>query len=215
MNKKTLIILVALALLSFGGSFLASLFLGGGGQKTTPEDAADRDAPKNVLANLGGGSPDALRPNELQLENLIKEFRQKRSEQDALARRLDKREQRLQMAEEQLRKQAQELEDLRIRLVAPLTGLREAQAKLERTRVLIRREEQANLKKNAQTISAMSGEATAKMFARMIESGQAEDVARTLRYMSARAAGKVLAAMPDKAQAAGLVDLMKRIREED
>lgn len=214
MNLKKILVLAALAAVSFGGSMVASMLWG---PKPKVEVVADANTPAaqpaaTITAGLVGGE-GKLTPKETQLDELIREVRQKLVEVRQHEQSLEEREGRLELAQETLRKQAKDMENLRMSLLAPLQGLKEEQASLEKARLRITLEEKANLKKAASIYEKMDPSAGSKILAGMCQS-QLDDAVKILHYMSERSAAKMMAEFPDKSVAAKVTERLKQIRDE-
>jgi len=216
MSKTKIIFIAVLTALCFGASFSISLLLRAPGQSAVdhkgPQDSTEAEDQKDEKA-LAAAAISALGPKEKVVEELTRELRQKIEEYRHKLAQFEKREKRLALATENLKKQASELDNLRIQLVAPLTRLKEAQAKLAQSRVMIKKEEEANLKKMAEIYAKMDAGEASKILVNIYDSGQESDAAIILHFMSQRSAAKLLAAISDKSLAARLCDRMKRIRE--
>ena len=215
MKPKNLIILVALAGVSFAASFFVSKSM------TPPAEPPAAEAPPdpevlNELDLTGPFPEQAVSPSyqvkERELMQLIKEVRLK---QQALSEReedLDDRQKRLELAEELLEDQATELEALRVQLVTPLTRLRETIAELENSRVQIEQEESSNLKKLAATYDKMEPRSGADILLGMCRNNQEADAVKILYFMGERQVAALLAAMPED-MAGILVTKLKTVRQ--
>lgn len=216
-GKKKLIVLAALVVVSCASSFLVSRWMGGTVQPPS-QDVSERGASSSrqeaFLTGLATAGAEKTESKHQQLDELVKELRLKIAELRQKEEKLRQREKWVQIAEDQLEKQANELESLRIQLVVPLTRLKEAQAKLQRSRIVIKKIEVANLRNNASILDGMDPAEGSKILEGMCTNKQMEDAVRILRYMSKKKAAKLLAEMSDKALAAGLFERMKRLQEE-
>jgi flagellar motility protein MotE (MotC chaperone) len=215
--KKVAIVLVLLGLVSFGASFGVSALLKpshqqAGGPSTQPAERARADLA--VASLLGGGGSESVRLKESQLDELAKQIGQKMADLSRREARLDEREKRLAMAEDVLRKEAQDLDNYRVQLVAPLTRVKEAQAELEKLQLKIAAEQKVNLKKTAAIYEKMESAAAANILKTMSDNRQEDDAVKILHFMSERSAAKVLGELTDKALAARLTEKLKRISEE-
>ncbi|MHC4294586.1 MAG: MotE family protein [Planctomycetota bacterium] len=210
LTKKRLFILIGLTLVFFVVSFAATFFLGG----STPAEA-QAQAPQVTEPTINiAVTPEAMKPREKELEELIKEVRHKIAVCRQRERELDEREKRIEMALGELRKQAEHLEDLRIKLINPLANLKGAQEDLKRTRIQIMTQELANLRTVVAAIEKMEVSAAAEMLTEMCDNRQQADAVKILYLMSDRKAGKILAEIPDRGLSASLVEKMKRVEQE-
>jgi len=214
---KYLIILGVLAVVSFGVSLGVSLLVG---DRKPPagKSASPANPPSRSEALLAGLSNDAPARKTLlkqqQLEELIKDLQARMTEYERKELKQAEREKRIALAEETLQRRAKELEKLRMELVGPLTRLRDAVAELERSRVLIAKQEKVALQTIASKYERMDPEKGSGILATMCASNQIDDVVKILYYMSERVSAKFLAEMSDQAMAARLTAMMKTIQEQ-
>ena len=205
-GKKLLVVIGVLTVVSFAGSFFLTQWLGG-----SPEPPPGKEAPPPQ-----GAAPvtiQPLTPKAKQLVELIREVREKLEEIRRRSRELDVREKRLRIAEGMLKKDADDLEDLRIQLTAPLNNLKDAKDELDRTRVQIATGEVTKLKRVAKIFEKMPGEEGGKKIVAMCTNRQLDDAAKILNYMSDKGVAKIMAEIPDD-KAVPLVQALKQIREE-
>jgi flagellar motility protein MotE (MotC chaperone) len=216
-GKMRLLMIAGMGLLSFAGFFALSVLT----QPTevTPEQLKTKQGQavqgmQRALASAAIGKLETLSPKERVLDQLIKEMRTEITAYEQRKRELTLLEKRTQLAQEALRRQVQELENLRIEVASALTPLKEERAKLQRERIRIHREEAANLKRVALVYEKMIPQAAAATIERMMTNQQERDAVRILHYMQERSAAKVLGEITDPAVSARLSEMMKRIREE-
>jgi len=217
-GKKRWIVLLGLAAAGFGVSFALSVFLVGSGETPTsqnasltgglvPPDAAGAKASTPVgLA--------AISPKAGELAGLIKEVRHKIAACQDKERKLQEQEKRIRLAQEMLDTQAEELEKLRMELVAPLARLKEIQDQIRQSRLSVSKRELVNLKRIAAIYDKKDSVAAAETMTAMCANGQEADAVKILFFMTERTAGKVLAEMSDRKLVAQLYDKMKRIEQE-
>jgi flagellar motility protein MotE (MotC chaperone) len=212
-KKLAIIVMAALGVVSFVVSFLLSGWLGDSPQSAQAgtEDAAAQQQELD-LPELAAAAPAP--PQVKELDELIREMRLRMAEYSKKDKQLQQREKRLQLAQELLKKQATELESLRMELSTPLTRLKEAQAELQQSRVSIAKQEEANLKKTAAIYEKMDPASGSEYLTEMCANKQEQDVVKILYLMSERSAAKVLAEMTDTSLAARLTEMMKRIQQE-
>lgn len=217
-GKKLILVLVVLG----GGVFAASFGLSQYLKAPTPATAEAGPTPPGAAA--GAPSTDApavpseaeqgFRIEEKHLYDLVKEVRQKVADCQKREQELAEEEKRLQMSRGLLAKEAQDLETLRLQLTASVTRLKEAQAKSDKSRILIEREEAVNLKRVAAMYDKMDSAAGGRILEGMCTNQQEADAVKILRYMSERSAAKVLAEITDKGVAGRLTEQLKRTREQ-
>ncbi len=214
-GKLKIIIMVALAGVSFAASFFINkLTTGGdGAPQASPDETREAKglrAPSDMSVPSGVSWP-TVQMKEREFDRLVKELRLKIDAVSAREDEIEKRQQRLKLAEKMLQKQAEELENLRVRLVAPLTNLREQRAKLLNTRVTIKKQEQDELKHTARIYESMEPTKGGAIFTSMCKNDQEDDVVKILYFMSERTAAKMLAAITDTDLAAKLCEKLKRV----
>ena len=206
-GSKLLMIIGILCVVSFLATFMLTLWTA---EAPLPQEGETAGAAVE-LARI-----EALTPRQSMLEDLIRDVRAK---SEMLARRerlVNEQEERLKIAHQQLVADADRLKALHAELLAPLANLKEALAALERSRILIAREETANLKKNAKICGKMPNNGGSAVMIAMCKEDRFEDAAKLLYYMPDRNAQEVLAqiAAEDAALACKLLERMKTIREE-
>jgi flagellar motility protein MotE (MotC chaperone) len=216
MSKKKLIILVGLIVVSFGVSFaLTSMLSKPPPQSASADEASKGPALKGVLpGGIQIAAVEQMRPKEQQLQELVQEMRLKSSEYRTKLRKLKDREKRLEIAQGLLTQEAQDLENLRLKLVAQLPLLKEAKAELIQTRIRIGRAESVNLERLAKTYEKMDPAAGSEILSKMVSHEQEEDAVKILFFMSERSSAKLLAEIADKDLAARLCEKMKKIEKE-
>lgn len=218
-GKLRIIILVAIAVTSFGISYLVTPWLGGQdapapepGVQEKQSGIAGPDGPVAVPA--GAVSHLTIALTDTELRTMIRELRLKmeifRTKEEEQARR----KKHIMIAEEDLKKQIQELEKLRLALIPIVQDIRKEQQDMEATRTRFTAEEEKNLKSDAGTYDVMSVESAAKIFAVWCAGTQEQEdhAVKILYYMQARSRAKLLAAMDPKI-AAPLSERLKTIQK--
>lgn len=210
---KKALIATALTIITFGLSFLVSYFVRKSGQVPPASSARQAGA-----GGAGGAHEDPAaafqpHPREQELAKLVRQLKDKQEDYKAKERQIEIRQKRLTIAMEELRRQAQELENVRLRVATLLPQMESAIKTLEKTRLVIRKEEEANLKTMAETCNRMSPELAAGIFLEMARHREPERRhrgAKILSLMSDRTSAKVLQSLkPDVA--VEYMDLMRRI----
>jgi DNA repair exonuclease SbcCD ATPase subunit len=197
-------------LISFGGTF----FLG---MKTKKPVAAvegpNRPAEVN-LVDLKLNQPQIPVPPEIakiqnkqkiamtekQLKDLIYEVREKINEYDYKLQELELREKNLQAAKDTLKKDINDLDNLRIELTSTVSAIKAEQEKLQKTMVEIGTIEETNLKSIAATYDKMDAAQAGKILSNMNQTNKAsnaDDAIKILYFMSERTKAKVLAAIAE------------------
>ncbi|KKL80566.1 hypothetical protein LCGC14_2003490 [marine sediment metagenome] len=215
-GMKRLIFIAALLIVGFAVSCGVTLIFTSPPQPQPEGETAGtvttlpNDSVLNSMPALGMAGQ--IRPGEKQLAALIQSLRSKLAESRQMKDRLERREKRVRMAEQLLKKDAQDLEDLRVKLVGPLSRLKEAKADLVRTIAQIEPLEAVNLKKMAKVFDKMDSASSSRILSEKCSSGKEIDAAKILYYMSDRSAAKALAEMTAKGLAAGLTERLKRMK---
>ena len=220
MNKKHIIIALAGGLLSFVGAFV-TMWLAGRSNATqqavatTAQQANEQKQPKTQGAEFetgdlgaqtqkGGETQSQKTLNDKQLKGLVFEVREKIREYENKAKELDRREERLAMTQETLKKDIDELNKMRVELAALVANLKEERSKLIETRVQIAQSEKANITSIAATYDKMDAASASKILTNMcqrqlesgrIQGGAIDDAVKILFYMTERTKAKVLAEM--------------------
>jgi hypothetical protein len=204
MSKKKIIIAGALAAASFAIAMGASYLLSAGPQKATAQQA---------VADANAAPPVALSLQERDLDELVRNLRQRIADCRAQTQQLNEREKQIRIVQDQLTRQAQDLEDLRVKAATALVALRQEKAAMEAERVKIEAEDRVNLKKTAAIYEKMDPAAGGKILTDMCSQNNEDAVVRILYYMSERSAAKTIESFEDKKLAARLCDKIKRVRE--
>ena len=231
-GKLKIIIFVALGLISFGASYFAFGFL--------------RPAPEVAMAGAGAsqlegeaGQPGAQVPGttamgestqpeiftqsvsismkERELDDLIRELNYKIDAHNTKDQEFTKREKQIQLAAENLKKQAREIEAIRTRLIAPdgpIAMAQQAKTRLEQTRVRIDRDEQVNVQKLAEQYDKMEATSAGEMLITMCKERK-NDVVKILYFMATKKSAQVLSDMSDKTLAAELCGLLLEVQQQD
>jgi len=210
-KKFMILILAGLGVVSFVAAYFVAGMLGVGRSAPPPAPlAAEEEAEGTGAAR----PPVEMRPSEKLLQTLIRDLRAKIDEVEARARTLDQRERRLRLAEAELRKVTQEVDDLRMSAVAAFAPLNERLKEIQQSLILVSATERANLKRVAAVYDKMTADASSRIFTEMVKSKRVDDAVKLLSYMQERSAAKLLAAISDPAMAAELSDRLKRVKEE-
>ena len=238
MTRKVIII-TAVGLVSFSGAFVFAWL-------TSPSPAQPphkSEAPTFVDSHseretgvIGTthtvSSPMTRAMTEQQLKNLILDIREKMKEYDNRLTGLGVREKRLQVAQNVLREDIENLNNLRIELASTIAQFKSERDKLLRSRLEIDQVEKINLVSIAATYDKMEASSASKILTNMCGVGRAEpphtnepgsapsgfdDAVMILHYMTERTKAKLLAelAASEPALAAGLCNRLKQIVERE
>jgi flagellar motility protein MotE (MotC chaperone) len=197
-------------------------------QETVAKPALPRA--RTMSSVIGTDDSSAKRAmTEKQLENLTTEVREKMQEYNNKLQSIKTQEQRLQMAQESLKKDIENLNTLRVELASMTAGLKEERDKLLKSRLEIVRTEKANLVSIAATYDKMDASSASKILSNMCGSSgpqkvtgdvkrvgsNFDDAAKILHYMSERTKAKVLAEIVNSEPklAATLCERLKQITE--
>lgn len=221
MNKKMIIIIAIVGFVSFAGTFaLAWLTKPASESQTTAgvisqsallEQNKDRDELKlpqiETAASPVVGTSDRTMERSMtdkKAENLVYELKQKMQEYNNKLQSLQKQESRLQITQDTVKKDIENLNNLRIELASVVVGLKEQRDKLLKSRVEIAEAEKVNLAKIAATYDKMDATSASKILANMCknqpqnvepgeDSSNMNDAVKILYYMNERTKAKLLA----------------------
>jgi len=234
-SKKRIIIAAAAALASFAGSFVLAWFTKAAPQsqktKVKQSTLASQET-KLELAQPGPGTTSSIDAGESemkkamtekQLKSLIYEIRGKIQEYNSRLQSVELREQRLQIAQNMLKKDIGKLNNLRIDLASVVASLKSERDKLLKSRAEITQAEKNNLISIAATYDKMDAASASKILTNMTQmqagSGDSNlnDAVKILHYMSERTKAKLLAELvtSEPKLAAVLCRRLKEIIEED
>ena len=211
MNKKIIIMIAGASLLSFVGTFVFAWLT-----KPTPQ-AQPAETEQSTLARPEAElkltqpqmpTADSVDRDTIvtkksmtedQLKSLVYEVREKIKEYDQKLQGLDIREQRLQTVQDVLKKDIEELNDLRIELASTVARLKSEQDKLLKSRVEIANAEKNNLISIATTYDKMDSASAGKILTNMSQAQptNSDDAVKILHYMSERTKAKLLASIAE------------------
>jgi hypothetical protein len=219
------ILTVAAGLLIFGVSFGLSFLRG--------KKAAELAAQLQAQAKAEAAKTDetlstkpltdksvTLSLTEKQLEGLIHDVREKMREYNNKTKQLADTEQRVRIAQAQLKKDIDSLTELRTELASTVAALKQERDALLKSRIEIKESEVRNLTNIAATYDKMNATGAAEIFTSMSKldtehSTGLNDVTKILYYMNDRTKAKVLAELvnTEPKLAAVLSQQLKRIQE--
>ena len=242
MNKKRIIMMAAAGLLSFAGAFAFAWFAA---PKTSPQSEIESESGElgeptltaydstgklqlpeaETMSSVGTVDSEIKKGMTVrQLKNLVYEVREKTEEYDSKLQGLEVREQRLQIARNLIKKDIEELNNLRVELTLIITSLKEKQAKLKARLIEINKVEKNNLMTIAATYDKMDVTSAGKILTNMseIEKGEFgessfDDAVKILHYMTERTKAKLLAELvtSEPKLAAALCRRLKQVVEEE
>jgi len=236
-NKKVIIIAVGVGLASFVGAFATGWF-------TRPPAAAAASEPNQVrvagqTGPLSQTAPPTLSPtlalstdqpsaarsmSEEQLKELIMQVRERIQDYDRKLVELEKEKERLQIAQQTLKKDIEMLNNLRVDLAASVAEVKNERDQLLKARVAVAATEKANLVAIAAAYDKMDATGAAQILTNMAtgpaRSGTSpisnlDDAVKILFFMQERTKAKVLAeiATQEPALAALLSQKLKQVQE--
>jgi len=206
--KKIIFIGLAAGLVGFSGMFAFAWF-------TAPAPAEPDPAGLLADAGLPGAVPAVNLPPRIQmagsqrktmtdqqLESLVYEVREKIKEYNFKLQELEVREERLQAAQDVLKKDIEEMTNLRVELSMAVASLKNEQENLLKSKVEIEAAETTNLIAIAASYDKMDSESAAKILMNMAKTQvdnaeTSDDAVKILYYMTERTKGKVLASMAE------------------
>ncbi len=216
MSKKLIIITAAAGLASFGGAFVfgwrtKTPSVSVPDESAQPTVAAVETVPElpqpevSVIGAVGMVSDREKKAmTEKQLKNLVFEVREKVQEYNDKLQSLEVWEQRLQRAQDTLKEDIKNLNDLRVELTLIVTSLKDERDKLLKSRLEVAQIEKDNLVLISATYDKMDASSAGKILISMCESqtqpnkvdsqGSGFDEAvKILYYMTERTKAKLLA----------------------
>jgi flagellar motility protein MotE (MotC chaperone) len=228
-NKKRIIMMAVAGVVSFSAAFGVSTFLGKGSAGT-----GDVNTPPEAGSASGGGlfplpqqrpaaSEDKKALIEKQLSGMVYDVREKMRQYETKLEELQQQEGRMKVAEDTLKKDVEQLDNLRVELSTKVASLKDEREKLLASRVKVSQTEKANLVSVAATYDKMDAASASKIMinmSKMTEQGQGssglEEAVKILYYMTDRTKAKVLAEMvTTEPKLAALVSgRLKKITEE-
>jgi hypothetical protein len=237
-NKKLIIITGMIGLASFAGMFLfawsskqtTKSLSNEVSQPSVTMEKPPKELPEPVISpastEMSATSTQAASERtmkktmtEKQLKSLVYEVREKIREYDDKLRGLKVHEQRLQEVGDMLKKDVEQLDNLRVELASTVVLLKTERDKLLKSRVEIAKKEKNNLMSIAATYDKMDSEAAGKILIKMnqAQNDSANDAVKILFYMSERAKAKVLACLAETEPAisAYFCQKLKRIIEKE
>jgi flagellar motility protein MotE (MotC chaperone) len=234
-NKRAIITAAAAGLVSFAGAFVAGWFTGPKAVAAGPEGTGTAGqthasapgapallAPSAAAAEDGAGTRTLT---EQQLKDLILEVRDKIQQYDRKLQDLEKEKERMQIAQQTLKKDIETLNNLRVDLAASVASLKSERDALLKARTEIEQVEKTNLMAIASAYDKMDATRAAEILKTMalgrIQEGvparkaNADDAVKILHYMQERTKAKVLAelAATDPGLAATLSQRLKQVIE--
>jgi len=239
-NKKLIIIIMAGAgFLSFSGAFVLARLTkspapappSGSAQSTTASSQAKLKEPYQQADSLGTTGMEEQTTEktlaERHLKELIFDVREKMQEYDQKLQSLDKREQRLQIAQETLRKDIEDLDNLQVELSSVVVSLKNERDRLQKSRVEISKAEKTNLLSIAATYDKMDASSASQILTNMCTSqiskvgggmqNSMDDAVKILHYMTERTKAKLLAELvsTEPKLAAVLCQRLKQVVERE
>lgn len=243
MNKKLVIIAAALGLVSFAGAFATGWFT----RPKAAAAAAETIQPPPVGADTPTGTdtsvqipPPVLTPTlaaptgqataarsltEEQLKELILEVRDKIQQYEQKLREVEKEKERLQIAQQTLKKDIETLNNLRVDLAAGVADIKNERDLLTKARVAVAASEKANLVAIAAAYDKMDAAGASQILINMAtglsksgagnSTANIDDAVKILFFMQDRTKAKVLAELvaQEPTLAALLCQKLKQVQE--
>jgi ribosomal protein L18 len=229
-----MIVIAAAGLVSFVGSFSLAWLTKAAPQSedakmqqsTFTEQKTDLSLPPptagtmSAVGTIDGKMKKAM--TERQLKSLIYEIREKVEEYENKLQHFEVREQRLQIAHNLVKKDIEQLGNLRIELAAAVANLKSERDFLLKSRIKIARAEENNLITIAATYDKMDATSASKILTNMSkmqnssDGSNLDDAVKILHYMGERTKAKLLAELvtSEPKLAAVLCRKLKQIVEE-
>jgi len=233
-TKKRIIMIGAAGLVSFAGTFIFAWLTGAKPVSPSAIEASWRPAvepsegptvePGAISAVGAAGSEMKKAMTEKRLKSLVYEVREKIQEYHGKLQGLEVREQRLQRAHNLIKKDIEELNNLRIELASTVASLKSEHDKLLKSRVEIAKAEKNNLTTIAAAYDKMDSASASKILTNMTQmqkvgvgGSSLDDAVKILHYMTERTKAKLLADLvtSEPSLAALLCQKLKQIIEEE
>jgi len=233
-SKKRIIMMGAAGLVSFAGMFIFALLTGAEpvspaavepSARQTGEPSERQTGEVDTISAVGAaGSEMKKTMTEKRLNILVYEVREKIQEYDAKLQGLETGEQRLQRAHDLIKKDIEELNNLRIELASTVAGLKSERDKLLKSRVEIAKAEKKNLVTMAAAYDKMDSVSAGKILTNItkmqkvgVGGSSLDDAVKILHYMTERTKAKLLAELvtSEPSLAALLCQRLKQIIEEE
>ena len=231
MNKKMILITLGIGMIGFSGMFAFAWFTkpkppvqdpqaaqaSAAGQTTIDESQSSTTAKR--IASMGSETKQTM--TDQQLQTLIYEVREKIKEYNLKLQSLETREKRLQAAQNNLKKDIEEMGSLRVELASAIASLKNEQDKLLKSTVAIEKNEQQNLISIAAFYDKMDAQSAGKILMNMVKnqnsSNSSDDAIKILHYMGERTKAKVLASIAEAepAVSAYICQRLKRMMTKD
>ncbi len=234
MNKKRIIMIGAAGLVSFAVTFIFAWFTGGEAVmppaiepfgRPTVEPFEGPTVEAGVISAVGAvGSEMKKAMTAKRLNSLVYEVREKIQEYSGKLQGLEVREQRLQRAHNLIKKDIEELNNLRIELASTVASLKSERDKLLKSRVEIAKAEKKNLVTMAAAYDKMDSASASKILTNMTQmqkggvgGSSLDDAVKILHYMTERTKAKLLAELvtSEPNLAALMCQRLKQIIEEE
>lgn len=201
---KKLILTIAAGLISFGVMFgvawlTAKTPAATNAQEPAKESTSAQKLPSPLALRAAPDEETAKRMRrtmtEKQLKSLVYEVRERIQEYDEKLAGLRSREQRLDVTQNELKKDIGDLNNLRVELASTIATLKEERSKLDKTRIEIEKTEQTNLMSIAATYDKMEPSSASIILINMarIETGSPNDAIKILHFMGERTKADLLA----------------------
>jgi DNA-binding helix-hairpin-helix protein with protein kinase domain len=239
-NKKVIIMMAVAGLVSFGGAFGFAWFTRKAPLSESPAEQGSNEAAfanratlelpepeAGAVGVIGAGESGTKRVvSEQQLKSLVHEVRESIRRYNGKLQDLESWEQRLRMAQDTLKEDIENLNNLQVELASMTAALKSEREKLLQTRVEIAAAEKANLMSLAAAYDKMDASSASKILVRMCirgeekssgdQSGQMHDAVKILYYMGERTKANLLTELvgSEPKLAAILCRSLKRIVEE-
>jgi len=237
-SKKVMILTGVAGVVSFAGAFVFAWLSNPSqvaGLEAAAQSASVSNQPPAVLSGAQAKEPRAIAAppvsmkkalTEQQLKSLAQDLRQKMQEYEDRLQAVAMQERRLQVAQNVLKEDIENLDNLRVEVAATVTSLRSEREKLLKSRLEIDQKERENLISIAATYDTMDATGAGKILASMCKpkypaqadgpdgkGGSYDDAVKIMHYMTERTKGKLLAelATSEPALAAGLCQRLKQI----
>ncbi len=173
------------------------------------------DIEKELLGTLASMESADLKPKEQQLDDLIREVRDKLKQLQRREKLIQDDLERLNMARSNLKRESRKIQDLRIELVSDITSLKTEKKGLTKWRTLIKVGEKQNLIAIAKMWTKMDPAKAAKIIQQMFKSKQDEQAAKIIYHLKEKALAAIMDEIKDPGMANEIINKRLRVLQDD
>ncbi len=234
MNKKQIVIMAGIGLICFGVSFTVGLFT----RTSEPPATTDGTPDEALIVEPLGGNTDPVAATtsdptvpstsfeakqvdlgksltKKQLNSLVFEMRSKLTEFTTKEKMLIEKEGRIQMSIDELQNNVNKMENLRVKLAAAVSSIKQQQKVLDERLIMIEEVEMKNIIETASIYDKMKPQQASNIMINLSKSNQLDFVVKITYYMTKRTSASMLAELSknEPLLAASISDRLRWIKE--